>query len=224
VIVALISGRGDRALFDDELDALLARVIEQWNIAERRIKKAELVRGGEVVSPAIFELRYAGRKLVDALTLAREKDLALDQRAHDDVYRYLADAYEDCVKAKHDAIDATISFVTVWFQEIEEYIGLRAVQEFFPEYLDITAKISDIQDKIAESREDRHNMRDGVYDEIEGQDYDDILALFDKMYKSKDRIDRQIRKDRMYKDIMIMAAVGGPVLGAIIAVVVAVFQ
>ena len=55
---------------DEELVRLLQRTFEQWNIAERRIKKAEQVRGNEVVTSAIFELRYAGRKIVDALTLA----------------------------------------------------------------------------------------------------------------------------------------------------------
>ena len=56
-------------MLDDRFDKLFRALIEQWNIAERRIKKAEQVRGNEVVSSAIFELRYAGRKLIDAHSL-----------------------------------------------------------------------------------------------------------------------------------------------------------
>jgi hypothetical protein len=48
-------------LLDARLDRLLSDLVLQWNIAERRIKKAEQVGGAEAVASAIFELRYAGR-------------------------------------------------------------------------------------------------------------------------------------------------------------------
>ena len=54
-------------MFDQKLDTAINEFIRQWNVAERGIKKAEQVRAGEVVATAIFELRYAGRKTVDAL-------------------------------------------------------------------------------------------------------------------------------------------------------------
>ena len=45
-------------MLNSELDKLFKDAIAQWNIAERRIKKAEQVKGNEVVNSAIFELRY----------------------------------------------------------------------------------------------------------------------------------------------------------------------
>jgi len=40
---------------DRETDDATRELIEQWNIAESRIKKAEQVRANEVVAAAIFE-------------------------------------------------------------------------------------------------------------------------------------------------------------------------
>ena len=208
-------------LIDDEIDRLLKQTYEQWNIAERRIKKAEQVRGNEVVASAIFELRYAGRKIADALTLALESELANDNEARESVRRYLADAYEDCVKAKHDAIDAMLDFVTVWFDEIEDSIGLEAIKSYFPDYLAKTARIADIQERIAESRENRHEGRDGIYDVIEQEHYDGILELFDQMRLSRDRVDAQVKRDRRNKMILFVAAILGPIIG-LVAILVAI--
>lgn len=67
-------------MLDPELDAVIAEFIKQWNVAERRIKKAEQVRANEVVASAIFELRYAGRKIVDALDISLKTNLSDDKR------------------------------------------------------------------------------------------------------------------------------------------------
>ncbi len=200
-------------LIDEELDNLLRQTFEQWDIAERRIKKAEQVRGNEVVTSAIFELRYAGRKIVDAQKLAMATDLANNAGAREDVRRYLADAYEDCVKAKHDAIDAMLDFVTNWFAELERTIGLKSIMGYFPNYITITAKIADIQDKITESRGDRHGSRDGIYDEIENSGYDEVLTLYDQMLHSRERIESQVKRERMLKRVLVLAAIAGPVVG-----------
>jgi hypothetical protein len=77
-------------LDDAELKAALQELIKQWNIAEARIKKAEQVRGNEVVASAIFELRYAGRKLVDAIEISSETNLAADKEARAKVRDFLA--------------------------------------------------------------------------------------------------------------------------------------
>src|SRR6266853_4500918 len=166
-------------LFDHKLDRLYKQLIFQWNIAERRIKKAEQVCENEVIVSAVFELRYAGRKIVDAQLLLLDKDWKNDQDEYDNICRFLADAIEDCVKAKHDAIDAMLDFVTIWFKENEKRIGLHRLMEIFPNYIDVTAQISAVQAKIARSREDRVSARDGLYDEIEIHDYDMMLLLYD---------------------------------------------
>lgn len=205
-------------ILDEELDRLLQQTIDQWNIAERRIKKAEQVCANEVVISAIFELRYAGRKIADALALALQSaNIDDDEDAKNHIRRYLADALEDCVKAKHDAIDAMIDFVTIWFSEVEEEIGLDELIKYFPNHVILTGKISAIQNKIAESRGERHLGRDGVYDSIEKTEYGEILELYQSMKTSRNRIEISARKHKRTKIISLLA---GPVIG-VIAILVA---
>lgn len=179
-------------MFDAALDKTLRALIEEWNIAERRIKKAEHVRGEEVVISAIFELRYAGRKMIDAFQLALDGDWKTDLARYGNIREQLEDAREDCIKAKHDAIDAMLTFVTLWFGEIEKDLGLAGIVDVFPNYVDLTSQITTIQEKIAMSRQNRAAGRDGIYDEIEKSDFDEILALYEKMLNSKERVTRMI--------------------------------
>jgi hypothetical protein len=185
-------------MFDAEVDAAIQKLIAQWNIAERRIKKAEQVRANEVVAAAIFELRYAGRKYIDA------SHLLIEAPSHpatkNQVLEYLADATEDCVKAKHDAIDAMLDFITSWLDRTETKLGLSAVVRFFPNYIEITAKISTIQDKIEASRADRTKLRDSIYDEIENADYDSILHLYTTMRQSEERIQAEVDAEAVEKE------------------------
>jgi hypothetical protein len=204
-------------MLDTELDNLFKAAIAQWNIAERRIKKAEQVQGNEVVNSAIFELRYAGRKIIDALQLILNANWQNDRDVYERICRYLADAIEDCVKAKHDSIDAMIDFVTTWFDELEGKIGLKKLLELFPEYLDVTTRIVAAQDKIAHSREHRLTSRDSVYDEIEANDYEVILGLYNKMRLSKDRVQAIVNSDNRRELLRTLALAVNIVLGAIIA-------
>ena len=85
------------AFLDDQLDRKLKNLAEQWDIAERRIKKAEQVRGNEVVSSAIFELRYAGRKIIDVINLAVENDWEHDPEVRDKIW-FLSRMYARSVR------------------------------------------------------------------------------------------------------------------------------
>ena len=183
-------------MFDDEIDAALRELQTQWNIAERRIKKAELVRASEVVAPAIFELRYAGRKLVDAMALILDSEWQCEAKTKQTILRQIGDATEDCVKAKHDAIDAMLVFVTAWFERTEGAIGLDGLVKYFPEYIKVTGKISNLYDRIAESRGDRNKSRDDIYDSIETADYAGILDLYAAMAVSETRVQAQVEAER----------------------------
>jgi hypothetical protein len=206
-------------MFNDDLDRLFEQLAIQWNIAEGRIKKAEQVRGGEVVSSAIFELRYAGRKLIDAFELLRTTNWKENKVQYDQIHRFLEDALEDCVKAKHDAIDSMLDFVVHWMAKTEMEIGPAKLQELFPSFLETTAKIESVQDKIAHSRQhrlaSRNGSRDDIYDTIEKEEYDEILKLYDTMRRSKNRV--QAIVDRQWRNTMLERA--AVALGLLIAVV-----
>lgn len=85
---------------------LLAQIKVAWDKAEQAIKRAELVCG-EVVTPAIKELRYAGRRLADGLEAVASGTVTPETNG------FLRDALFDCYRARHDAIDAAISKIAV---------------------------------------------------------------------------------------------------------------
>jgi hypothetical protein len=205
-------------MIDPRIDRLFADLITQWNIAERRIKKAEQVGGEEAVGSAIFELRYAGRKIVDCLDILLTKDMG-DPEVYELVCRNLADAIEDCIKAKHDAIDAMVDFIIIWFGELETRIGTTEMVRIFPEYLSVVSRIALIQDNIVESRGNRVSGRDGVYDNVENEDYENLLKLFNKMKTSQPRVQALIDDEKSTKsrDFWVLAIGSG---AGVLAVVV----
>ena len=88
----------------DPYKALLSEIVSEWNRAEQEIKRAEQL-AGKAVTPAINELRYGGRRVIDALQGIANGD---DPQKIQDLLR---DACFDCHRARHDAIDASISTI-----------------------------------------------------------------------------------------------------------------
>jgi len=82
----------------------LTQIRREWDKAEHSLKIAEQV-GNQVIFPAIKELRYAGRRIVDALAECASGGDANKVRA------LLDDALFDCYRARHDAVDASISTI-----------------------------------------------------------------------------------------------------------------
>jgi hypothetical protein len=140
-------------------------------------------------------------------------DIYKDEEKRRIVHAYFADATEDCVKAKHDAIDSMLDFITRWFYEAEKRIGLDNIQKYFPVYVQTTGRIGEIQDKIAASRADRNNSRDGIYDEIEIEYYDSILNLFNDMSRSRYRVDFEVSRQKRKEKILIIITILSLLIG-----------
>jgi flagellar motility protein MotE (MotC chaperone) len=206
-------------LDDPLLGSRLRELIQQWNIAERRIKRAEQVRENEIVSTAIYELRYAGRKVMDAIYLAQTEDWRNNSEIYERIRSYLDDATEDCIKAKHDAIDSMVDFVTTWLYDQERKIGLAKMQYYYPRYLEVTASIATIQDLIEESRGDRTKRRDSLYDQIETSGYNEVIEFYQQMRRSVQSvqlaIDRERRRELVVKVVVVIEIVVGIALIAL---------
>jgi hypothetical protein len=104
-----------------DLDAAVSAVRDEWNNAEAAIKLAEQVNG-EIVNPSVYELRYAGRRIVEAL-------------AHPDIEqgkKLLGDAHFDCCRARHDAVDAATSKISADLDLAVKHLGADTVLKSFP--------------------------------------------------------------------------------------------
>jgi hypothetical protein len=164
----------------------------EWNKAEKAIKLAEQVNG-EIINPAVYELRYAGRRLVEALVETDESNAR----------KLLADASFDCCRARHDAIDAATSKIVADLDIAVARIGAEIVLHSFPEYCDLVAALGDIRDRIAVSRE-RRGDRDVIYSSIEKDLLEDIVSRFRKFRASEPlmvAVARSQRRSRLFNNI-----------------------
>lgn len=167
------------------VDEALLELCAKWNAAEKAIKVAEQVNG-EIVNPAIYELRYAGRRVVEAL--AKKDDFA-------GAKKLLDDAIFDCCRARHDAIDAATSKITSDIDNALEKLGPENVLKYFPACTDLIAELEVTREKIAVSRENREN-RDAIYDTIEATNFEKIVSIHGSFRSSESLIKQAARKDR----------------------------
>lgn len=159
-------------LTPDQVDRL-ERLSTAWADAEKAIKIADQTVG-DVIIPAIKELRYAGRKQAKCL----HNYLAGTGLVEAD--RWLEDAINDCHRARHDATDAATAFIARRLEQVIDELGTDAVREHFPEYSDLRGMLSSIRKKVADARHD-HNNRHDIYDEIELDELPKIMSLYEKM-------------------------------------------
>ncbi len=152
---------------------ILRDIQKEWNKAEAAIKQSEQVALA-VSIPAITELRYAGRRLVDAL------DLAHNNGDDGKIRALLEDARFCCHRAQHDAIDAAIAKIGIDLDDLTSKLGFEAVIQSYPEFRGLYADFGCSRTKIVNSRE-RRDDRNGIYDAITSVDLPDLVGRYDKL-------------------------------------------
>lgn len=170
-----------------DLSTLKAEVALAWNKAEGAVKLAEQVNG-QVINPAIYELRYAGRKLVEAYEL--EMNGKAEQAAI-----ILRDAQLDCMRARHDAVDAATSKVLVHLELAVGNLGASRVLSAFPKWSETYKHLVDVRAQIVTSREHR-NDRERIYTLIETADLPQIVKLYDEFCAQEPRLIREAKIGR----------------------------
>lgn len=150
----------------------LARLSTAWSEAEEALKISE-PHVGDVVIPAIKELRYAGRKLTKGLAnYANGVRLA-------DTDKEIEDAIFDCYRSRHDATDAATAAISLRLDLALRRLGFDAVRVEFPNYVDLMALIATVRRKVSAARKDG-NGRHELYADLETCELPEIVALFEK--------------------------------------------
>jgi predicted O-linked N-acetylglucosamine transferase (SPINDLY family) len=163
------------------------KLAEAWNRAEHSIKSAENICD-DVVSPAINELRYAGRKVVESW------QLAVGGKAADATER-LRDALFDCCRAEHDAIDAATATMAVRMLNATDSMGYDAVLKAFPEFPALKRAVAATQRLAEESRAERNN-RQATYALIQQAHFPQIICLYSAFMDSEEMMRGLARTDR----------------------------
>lgn len=186
-----------------DFEATMAVVCEQWNKAEKVIKLAEQVNG-EIVNPAIYELRYAGRRLVEAYHVKSH-----DQTA---ARKLLEDAFFHCCRAQHDAIDAATAKIAADLDIAVDKIGPEIVLDKYPDIHRLNSMLSQVRARIAESRERRHD-RDAIYASIAEADLPGIVDLFGSFKSSESLMRAAAKRVRWWNVISFGTGLVGVIVG-----------
>jgi hypothetical protein len=189
----------------EDIDSALEELRKQWNKAENAIKIAEQVNG-KIVNPAIYELRYSGRRIVEALAAQKH-----DKNA---AKKLIDDAIFDCCRARHDAIDAATSKIAADLKIATKRLGAKNILQNFPQYSELASMIDGIRSRIAVSRENRED-RDAIYESIEAADLPAVVKVYNRFTSSEPLMIQAARSDRLF--IGISLTIGA--IGAIASII-----
>ena len=163
----------DSAEWPEGMTALMADICVEWDTAEAEIKRAELICG-EIVLPSVNELRYAGRRLVDAMVAVRNHNTSEHVRA------LLSDVKFNCHRARHDAIDAGSAKIASDLEEVLKTFGPAVVATSFSSLPALVQKLQVLRSQIIESREHRE-QRDKIYNNISATTFRDLTELHSQL-------------------------------------------
>lgn len=149
---------------------LLAEITVEWLQAEADIKQAEHVCEA-VVTPSVFELRYAGRRVIEAITLINS---GASPQAIEDVLR---DAKLDCHRARHDAVDAAVARIAKKIESMTSTLGHETVVSFFPKLAELRTALQEVRHGIVGARGDI-KARDAIYLGIETTGFPNLIGLY----------------------------------------------
>ncbi|HEX4079978.1 MAG TPA: hypothetical protein VHX61_14025 [Rhizomicrobium sp.] len=127
----------------------LSALADHWNSVERRIKEYEHF-SGDANTSAINELRYAGRKIVDAW---------VKFAAGDDPTPEITIAENYMVNADHDVTDGACFIVLRHVSKVIKKYGRDRIGECCPDFWELYPVIRKTQTIVEGSREDRVNRK-----------------------------------------------------------------
>jgi hypothetical protein len=147
----------------------LEQITAEWNKAEADVKLAEQVCDA-IVLPSINELRYAGRRLIDAL-VAVSAD-ASGEKSHS----LLEDAKFNCHRARHDALDSATAKIASDVENMLGHLGYDVVIQCFPKLPELRLALRETRERIVVSRENRED-RDAIYQTISETNFPGLVRL-----------------------------------------------
>lgn len=180
-------------------DAAFVALCIEWNSAEKAIKLAEQVNG-EIINPAIYELRYSGRRVIEALPLLKTDETKAK--------KLLDDAIFDCCRAKHDAIDAATSKIAADIKIAVDKLKPHIVLVNFPKITELYKMLTNVRKKIAVSRENREK-RDAIYETIVAENLQEIVDLYEEFKSSEPLLIAAAKRERLVFGLSVVLGILG---------------
>lgn len=203
-------------MFDtSELQDAVRNYVQAWGEAETRLKEVEQIKGDFDVA-SINELRYAGRRFVDALLIELKHSDHIDGNG---LIEAINEARNNCIRAKHDAIDSAYVYLLDRVRLMQDTFGIAICMTYFPGYSDILAEMKIVAEKIQASRTLR-DQRILIYDDVATYNLPRLVKLYNQMESSEAAIlelkqieQIQTEKDEQDKRLNKRLGWGGLVVG-----------
>lgn len=141
----------------------IARLLEHWRQIERGIKRAEQISGKAVI-PAINELRYASRQLINGQAQLHNKTVhSAGEKSVISKRLIIAEQY--LLNADHDVIDGSVTFFRRNIIRLNQEFGKGEIATHYNKYPDICDLVDQCESLIEETRTD-YSKRKANYDAI----------------------------------------------------------
>lgn len=201
-----VSMATDSAPTDAEFIAKISALCGEWNRAEEWIKRGEIMNRN-VLLPSINELRYAGRRLVDACEARERGD-------HKNAETYLQDAEQNLIRARHDVVDAIAGFVSDRANECRDRLGADRLQKHFAGYGALFGLLNSVLETTALSRNER-TRRNEIYEAMMRDDLPRLQDLYRAMETSLPAIEENIGKENKRHIYVMLFGITGVIIGVI---------
>ena len=184
-------------MFIRELHEDYARYVEEWKKAEVATKLAEQTEQKLNIT-SILELRYAGRRFIEIIEHCTNNEPHERDKAK--IQKILFEATQNCIRARNDAIDVVMTFITTYFLDVEDRYTSAVVMKYFPQYVEIRNLVFDINTVVSGSRKNAMDERNEAYDRIQNEYLPRASQLYRQMVTSEDLIDKDIRQAQINKE------------------------
>ncbi len=174
----------------------LQEIVELFSEAERAIKEVEDI-GGELIVPAVNQLRYTGNHLVRYLADLQNTD-------------ELADAKKHCKRATYDAYEAAILYHLSLYQKFKDDYRKTIINSIIPDYSDICLQIEEAR-RFA--RKNSENKTRGEFYLDGKKHWETIAKNVQKLDANREELNKQFKVDRR-KFWFSMAGVIGVLIAA----------
>jgi hypothetical protein len=173
----------------------LTRIANRWNIIEERIKDIQNI-DLTVFVPAINELRYAGRKIVDCWMIQQDESMDEGTRQRE-IEQVLIVVEQYIENADHDLTDCMCVLLNFKLMEMVELYSITDLAKFHPDIFEVVERVRNVNDTIAESRRTRLR-RNEIYDDLEKNHIPYIKLKYNAIKISEKTLEteRIIRKRR----------------------------
>jgi hypothetical protein len=161
--------------------ARLAELSSLWNRIELRAKQAEQWRGEAIVA-SINEMRYAGRRIVDAIALAENN---LDGSQDPKIEEHLIIAKSYLLNADHDITDSVSFIVLRRVSKTIDQHGLQKIEQYCPKFAEDYLLVKEANQLVLQSREERAK-RIEAYNKLADEYLPRLMDLYKRLVDSRE--------------------------------------